>query len=285
MRDQLSGPGSASLRRAEDPWDGFETMLAGHLRRPETAGAMEFSAPSDASGARGRCVVQLAPGCATAWVTVRLAGHPLTEEMVAQSTPTAPATISRAVVDACRDRLAVPHPQLLTLRCQGTVGRHTGALRLIRADSVPVGNDPADYPNPIDVAVEVSDHEDARERFEAIVERVTGRPCVVDDRGHLVFDHAGHRVSVSFSADDPYARIWAWVVRGVRSRSDAALEVARLNRDDDRTSWVLDGRHVLQRTTVPVAPLLPRHAQAALEHFLLTFATTRDAIAARLGPR
>jgi hypothetical protein len=74
-------------------------------------------------------------------------------------------------------------------------------------------------------------------------------------------------------------------VRGVRSRSDAAVELARLNLDHDRTSWILDGRHVLQRTTVPVAPLLPRHAQAALEHFLFTFSSTRDAIAARLGPR
>lgn len=285
MRDQLSGPGSTSLRRAEDPWDSFETTLAGHLRRSESVGAMEFSAPSDASGARGRCVVQLAPVGATSWVTLRHAGHPLTEQMVAQTSPTSPVVIARAVVETCRDRLGVPHPQLLTLRCQGTVGRNTGALRLIRADSVPIGNDPADHPNPIDVAVEVSDHEDARERFEAIVERVTGRPCVIDDGGQLVFDHVGHQISVSFTADEPYARIWAWVVRGVRSRSDAALEVARLNRDDDQTSWVLDGRHVLQRTTVPVAPLLPRHAQAALEHFLLTFATTRDAIAARLGPR
>lgn len=285
MRDQLSGPGSVPLRPAEDPWDGFETTLAGHLRRPETAGAMEFNAPPDASGARGRCVVQLAPGRALAWVTVRYAGHPLTEMMVARTEPTDPERIARAVADACRDLLRVPHPQLLTLRCQGTVGRHTGPLRLLRSDSVPIGNDPADYPNPIDIAVEVSDHEDVRDRFEVIVERVTGRPCVVDDGGDLVFDHVGHRIHVSCPEDDPYARIWAWVVRGVRSRSDAALEVARLNLDDDRTSWVLDGRHVRQRTTLPVAPLLPRHAQAALEHFLYTFSTTRDPIAAKLAPR
>ncbi|WP_255583408.1 hypothetical protein [Dietzia sp. ANT_WB102] len=246
---------------------------------------MEFSAPSDACGGRGRCVVQLAPEGGTAWVTVRHAGHPLVEEMVEQTTPTAPVPIARAVVTACRDRLGLPHPQLLTLRCQGTVGRHTGALRLLRSDSVPVGNDPADYPNAIDVAVEVEDHEDARERVEAIIERVTGRPCVVDESGSLTFDHVGHQISVSFPEDEPYARVWAWVVRGVRSRSDAALEVARLNRDDDQTSWILDGRHVLRRTTVPVAPLLPRHAQAALEHFLFTFASTRNGIAARLGPR
>ncbi len=285
MRDQLSGPGSAPLRPAEDPWDGFETTLAGHLRRPGAVGAMEFTPPSDASGTRGRCVVHLAPGGERTWVTVRLAGHPLVEEMIAHTSPTAPGTIARAVVDACRDRLGVPHPQLLTLRCQGTVGRHTGPLRLLRTDSIPIGNDPADHPNPIDMAVEVADHEDARERFEAIVERVTGRACVVDDRGAIVFDHVGHRMHVSFDEDEPYARIWAWVVRGVRSRSDAALELARLNLDDDRTSWILDGRHVLQRTTVPVAPLLPRHAQVALEHFLFTFSSTRDAIAARLGPR
>ena len=89
---------------------------------------------------------------------------------------------------------------------------------------------------------------------------------------------------VLLTEEDPSARIWAWVVRGVRSRSEAALEIARLNRKDDLTSWVLDGRHVLQRTTVPIAPFLPRHAQSALEHFLFTYASTRDSIAGRLGP-
>lgn len=285
MQDHRLGPGSAFLRPAGDPWHDFEHTLTGHLRRPGAVGAMEFRAPSLPSGGQGRCVVQLAPGGAIAWVTVRTADHPLVEEMVAHTAPTVPAPLARAVVDACRDRLGVPHPQLLTLRCEGTVGRYTGALRLIRSDSVPIGRDPADYPHLIDVAVEVEDHVDARGRYEAIVEQVTGRPCVVDDRGHLAFDHVGHPMHVAFTEDEPYARIWAWVVRGVRSRSEAALEVARLNSDDDLTTWILVGRHVMQRATVPVAPFLPRHAQNALEHFLHTYATTRDGIAARLGPR
>ncbi|MBM7230824.1 hypothetical protein JTP68_09935 [Dietzia cinnamea] len=285
MQDHRLGPGSASLRPAGDPWHDFEHTLTGHLRRPGAVGAMQFRAPSQPSGGQGRCTVQLAAGGAVAWVTARPAGHDLVEEMIAHTAPTAPAPIARAVVDACRDRLGVPHPQLLTLRSEGTVGRYTGALRLIRSDSVPVGRDPADYPNPIDVAVEVEDHVDARERYEAIIEQVTGRPCVVDELGHLVFDHVGHRMHVSFTEDEPFARIWAWVVRGVRSRAEAALEIARLNLDDDLTSWALDGRHVMQRTTVPVAPFLPRHAQHALEHFLLTYAATRGQVAARLGPR
>ncbi|WP_314037040.1 T3SS (YopN, CesT) and YbjN peptide-binding chaperone 1 [Dietzia sp. CH92] len=285
MRDQRLGPGSASLRPAGDPWHDFEHTLAGHLRRPGSVGAMEFSAPTQPAGGQGRCVVQLAAGGAAAWVTVRPAGHALAEELVAHTAPAEPTSIARAVVDACRDRLHVPHPQLLTLRCEGTVGRYTGALRLIRSDSVPVGRDPADYPNPIDVAVEVEDHEDARARYEAIIERVTGRPCVVDDRGHLVFDLDGNRIHATFSEHEPYARLWAWVVRGVRSRADAALEVARLNAEDDLTAWVLVGRHVMQRTTVPVAPFLPRHAQFALEHFLITYSSTHAGIAARLGPR
>ncbi|MCT2097408.1 hypothetical protein M3E00_02195 [Dietzia cinnamea] len=285
MRNQRLGPGSASLRPAEDPWHEFEHTLTGHLRRPGAVGAMEFRAPTPPSGEQGRCVVQLAPGGAVAWVTVRTGDHPLIEEMLAHTAPSAPEPLARAVVDACRDRLGVPHPQLLTLRCEGTVGRYTGALRLIRSDSVPVGRDPADNPNPIDLAVEVTDHLEARERYEAIAEQVTGGPCVVDDRGQLVLSHAGHPVHIAFAEGEPYARIWAWVVRGVRSRSESALEVARLNLEDDLTCWVLVGRHVMQRTTVPVAPFLPRHAHVALEHFLLTYATTRDQVAARLGPR
>lgn len=284
MRDQLSGPGSASLHRARDPWDGFEETLTGLLRRSGAVGAMEFSAPTESAGAQGRCLVQLEPD-GPAWVTIRPADRALTDEMVAWSEPLDPARIAVAVVEACRDGLGVPHPQLLTLRCEGPVGLHTGPLRLLRSDSVPLGEDPADYPSSIDVAVEVENHEDARERYETLVERVTGRPCVVDEDGRLVFDHDGQRMHVEFDADLPYARIWAWVVRGVRSRSAAALEVARLNLADDLTTWVLDGRHVLQRTTVPVAPFLPRHAQVALEHFLYTFACTHDAIAQKLGPR
>lgn len=284
MRDQLSGPGSASLRPAEDPWEGFEGTLTGLLRRSGAVGAMEFSAPTESVGGQGRCLVQLTPD-GVAWVTVRAADQQLIDEMVAWTEPTDPARVAGGVVEACRDRLRVPHPQLLTLRCDGPVGRNTGSLRLLRADSVPLGQDPADYPNAIDVAVEVEDHEDAREQYETLVERVTGRPCVVDDDGCLVFDHDGHRMHVEFTEGLPYARIWAWVVRGVRSRSGAALEIARLNLEDELTTWVLDGRHVLQRTIVPVAPFLPRHAQTALEHFLYSFASTRDTIAHKLGPR
>ena len=284
MRDQLSGPGSASLRPAEDPWEGFEEILTGLLRRSESVGAMEFSAPTESVGRQGRCLVQLASSD-RAWVTVRAADQTLIDEMVTWTEPTDPARVAGAVVETCRDRLRVPHPQLLTLRSEGPVGLHTGSLRLLRADSVPLGQDPADYPNAIDVAVDVQDHEDARERYETLVERVTGRPCIVDDDGCLVFDHGGHRMHVEFTEDLPFARIWAWVVRGVRSRADAALEVARLNLEDDLTTWVLNGRHVLQRTTVPVAPFLPRHAQSALEHFLYTFSSTRETIAHKLGPR
>lgn len=284
MRDELSGPGSVSLRRAEDPWHGFEQTLSSYLRRSERVGAMEFSAPSESTAGQGRCLVRLAADGA-AWVSLRRAGSTLTEEMITCSDPADPARLGRAVTDACRDRLGIPHPQLVTLRCEGPVGRRAEALGLIGSDAVPVGQDPADDPSPIDVAVEVDGHEDARERYESLVERVTGRPCVVDDDGRLVFDHVGHRVHIEFTEDLPYARIWAWVVRGVRSRSEAALEIAGLNNQNELTTWVLEGRHVRQRTTVPVAPFLPRHAQAALENFLFAFASTRAGVAAKLGPR
>lgn len=284
MRDQLSGPGSISPGREEDPWGGFAKALTRHLRRPGAVGAMEFSAPGGGIAGPGRCVVQLASD-GPAWVSLRPAGEELVEEMIMWSDRAEPARLACAVIEACRDRLGVPHPQLLTLRCEGHVGRYTTPLGLIRTDSVPVGQDPADHPSAIDVAVEVTDHEDARERYEVLVEQVTGRPCVVDDEGDLVFDHVGHSMRIEFTEDVPYAHIRAWVVRGVRSRSEAALAISRLNLEDSRTTWVLDGRHVFQRTTVPVAPFLPRHAQAALEHFLYTFACSRDGVAHKLGPR
>lgn len=289
MHGRLSGPGSASLHRAADPWDGFSEVLTGLVRRANSSGAVELTAPteptgSDGRGGRGCCRVQLSPA-GPGWVTARPAEKHLAEEMVAWSEAGDPAVLSAAVVRACRDLLGVPHPQLLTLRAEGPVSAHTGPLRLLRTDCVPIGDDPADYPSPVDVAVDVLDHVDARERYEAIIERVTGRPCVVDDAGRLVFDHDGCRIHVEFARDDPHARIWAWVVRGVRSRSDAALEVARRNLGEGRTSWILDGRHVAQRTVVPVAPFLPRHAQFALEHFLYTFASTHATLARTLGSR
>lgn len=284
MRDHSSGPGRISPGREVDPWTEFRETLHRILRRRGTHGAMEFSAPDDPMAGRSRCLVRLDAN-GPAWASLSRAGDALAEELLLWADPVDPDRLAEAVVSACRDHLEVPHPQLLTLRAEGPLSAVTGPLRLIRSDSVPVGLDPADYPNPIDVAVEVEDHEDARRRYGAVVERVTGRPCVVDDDGALVFDHVGRRMHIDFTEDDPYARIWAWVVRGVRSRAEAALEIARLNREDGLTTWVLDGRHVLQRTTVPVAPFLPRHAQAALEHFLFTYASTHESIAARLGPR
>lgn len=284
MRDHTSGSGSLSPGREVDPWAEFQELLARLLRRRGTHGAMEFSVPDGPSAGQSRCLVRLDVS-GPAWVTLCRAGESLQEELFVWTDPAEPGRLAHAITAACRDQLGVPHPQLLTLRAEGPIAGHTGPLRLIRSDSVPVGMDPADYPNPVDVAVEVVDHEDARQRYEALVERVTGRPCLIDDDGDLVFDHVGHRMHIGFTEDTPFARIWAWVVRGVRSRSEAALEVARLNGEDDLTTWVLDGRHILQRTTVPVAPFLPRHAQAALEHFLFTYASTCDSIAARLGPR
>lgn len=285
MRERLPGPGDAPLRPASDPWVGFERALALHLRRPGAIGAMEFTAPTESPGHRARCVIHLPGDTAPAWVSVRAADHLLTEELRARGPVTAPGRLARVVVEACRDRVGVPHPHLLTLRCEGPVGRDVERLGLTRSDSVPVGSDPADFPDPVDVAVEVTDHEDVRERFGAVIERVTGRPTIVDDDGDLVFDHVGHPVHVSCAEDAPSARIWAWVVRGVRSRTGTAVELATLNRDEEWTSWVLDGRHVMQRTTLSVGPFLPRHVQFSLEHFLLTFATTRAGIASRLGPR
>lgn len=245
---------------------------------------MEFSAPPDSTGEQARCTVQLADDGSLAWVTFRSAHHLLTEEMVFRTSPVEAAAVARSVSEACRDRLAVPHPQLLTLRCQGPVGQHVEKLGLTRSGSIPIGNDPADYPNPIDVAVEVTDAEDVRERFATIVERVTGNVTIVDNTGDLVFDHAGHPIHVTFTEEAPSARLWAWVARGVNSRADTALELARLNRDEEWIMWVLDGRHVMQRSTLAVSPFLPRHIQFQLEHYLYTFADTRDAIAARLRP-
>lgn len=285
MRDRPFGPGSASLRLTEDPWDRFGKALALHLRRPRSYGAMEFTAPSESASSQARCTVQLAADSSHAWVTYRAAGHPLLEEMVAQAVPTDPGPIAEAVVSTCRDRLGVPHPHLLTVRCQGGVGQRMDGLGLVRTGRLPTGVDPADGADSVDVAVEVEGHEEARERFEALAEAVTGRPVIVDDNGDLVFDHVGHPVHVTFTENDPSARIWAWVARGVRSRSDTALRLSELNLDEQWTSWILDGRHVMQRSVVSVGPFLPRYVQFNLEHFLFTFATTRGGIAARLGPR
>lgn len=284
MRDRVAGPCHESLRPTGDAWDRFEHALAQHLRRPGAVGAMEFSAPFDSIGDQARCRVQLAGDGSLAWVTFRPSGESLTEQMVTRASPATVGSIAPAVVGACRDLLAVPHPQLLTLRCRGPVSRHAERLGLTRSDSVPIGIDPADDTSPVDVAVEVNGPEDVRERFAAIVERVTEHVTVVDDDGDLVFDHAGQTIHISFTADLPSARLWAWVVRGVRSRSDTAMELATLNREEEWTSWILDGRHVMQRTTVPVGPFLPRHTQFHVEHFLCTFASTRGGIAARLRP-
>lgn len=285
MRDRLSDAGPAPPGRTDDPWPTFQRALARHLRRPGSVGAIEFSAPPDPTGGRARCTLQLAEDGALGWVTFRAAGESLLEEMVLRPAPVERGPIAAAVATTCRDRLAVPHPQLLAVRSQGRVGQRIDGLGPVRSGTIPTGQDPAGHSDPVDVAVEVNDHLDARERFQRIVQQVTGRPTIVDDDGDLAFDHVGHPVYVSFTEDDPTARIWAWVARGVRSRGDAALLLAELNRDEDLTSWVLDGRHVMQRSAVSVGPFLPRYVQFSVEHFLYTFSATRDDIAAHLGRR
>ncbi len=284
MRDHLTGPGRMPLRPGPDPWAAFALSLTRHLRRPGAVGAMQFSAPPESTGESARCTVQVQRDGSSAWVTYRPSGSQLAEEMVLHRSPGDPEQIARAVIGTCHERMRVPHPHLLTFRCQGEIGRHTETLGLTRTDSVPIGGDPADNTDAVDIAVEVTGPEDVRDRFAAIVERVTGDAPVVDEDGDLAFTHVGHTIYVSFTEDDPSARLWAWVVRGVRSRSETAVEIGKLNRDEEWTSWILDGRHVMQRTTLSVGPFLPRHVQFHLERFLYTFASTTDVVAARLGP-
>jgi len=178
--------------------------------------------------------------------------------------------------------MGVPHPELLTLRCQGFVGMFAGCLGLVRTDAVPLGNDPADPTDELDTAVEVSGPDDVRERLETIIERVTGRPTAVDDDGDLVFDHVGRRIHLAVT-DDASARLWARVGRATRPTGEVATELARLNRDEDWTQWVLDDGTVYQRTVFQVGPFLPWHAQVHLEKFLHTYASTRATIAWRIG--
>lgn len=281
-RYDAPGPDWSALGVGDDPWPVFEEALARHLRRPGAVGAMRFSAPPDASGGSARCTVQIAADASRAWVTYGEPRCTLVEEWVAEGTPADPAPLAREIVETCRDRMGVPHPELLTLRCQGFVGMFAGRLGLVRTDAVPLGNDPVDLTTELDTAVEVTGPVDVRERLEAIVERVTGRPTVVDDDGDLVFDHIGHRIHLAVT-DDASARLWARVGRATRPTGEVATELARLNLGEDWTQWILDGGTVYQRTVFQVGPFLPHHAQVLLERFLYTYASTRATVAARLA--
>lgn len=282
-RRDLPGPDWSALGVADDPWETFEDALRRHLRRPGAVGAMRFTAPPNATGTSARCTVQITGDASQAWVTHREAGAPLCEDLVGRWSPYDPGTVARVIVGVCRDRMGLPHPELVTLRCQGFIGMDAGCLGLTTTGTLPVDDDPADADDELDTAVEVADAEDLRERFAAIVERVTGRPTVVDDDGDLVFHHVGERMHVSFSEDTPTVRMWAWVARGIRSREATAVEIARRNRDEEWTQWILVGRHVQQRTILSAGPFVPRTVQFHLERFLYTFADTRDAITRRLA--
>lgn len=279
----LPGPDWSALGVADDPWEPFAEALRRHLRRPGAVGTMQFTAPRDAAGNADHCTVQIAADASHAWITYRRAGSDLCEELLAQGPPSEPGPLAVTVVATCRERMGVPHPQLLTLRCQGFVGQFASSLGLPRAGAVPLGNDPADPTDEVDTAIEVDGPEDVRDRFAEIIERVTGQEPEVTADGDLVVDHVGRPVHVSFDEDTPTVRIRAWVVRGVRSREATAIEIARRNRDEEWTQWVLVGRHVEQRTILSAGPFVPRTVQFHLERFLYTFADTCDDIARRLG--
>ncbi|MDO5512690.1 MAG: hypothetical protein Q4F73_08105, partial [Corynebacterium sp.] len=140
----MPGPDWSALDMDTDPWSVFEEALGRHLRRPGAVGVMRLTAPADGSGGSERCTVQIAANASRAWVTYSGTLCTMIEEWVAEGTPADSAPLARAIVETCRDRMGVPHPALLTLRCQGLVGMFAGCLGLGRTGAVPIGNDPAD---------------------------------------------------------------------------------------------------------------------------------------------
>ena len=256
-----------------DEWAGFEDSLDRVLSSFGRGDVLQLSAPPGADGRSSSCVVRWAR---IDHLRVTAVGPGEAEEVVASHPADEVTRVARDVVEVCRDEFCVPTPELLTVRARGGVAGRVGLLGLTDDDGVPSGIDPIDEPSPLDVAVPIEDPLELRRRIATVVEGVTGQAPEVDPDGDLVFPHAGGYVFVTLPEGAPSIRIWSIVVRPVGSRRMAALETAVRNRSDPWTSWVLEHDALLQRTTVDAWPYVPRHLYAALHHFLVALAATRD---------
>jgi antitoxin component of MazEF toxin-antitoxin module len=187
------------------------------------------------------------------------------------------ATMVRSGFEAA---FGIPDPGLLSYRAWGPASEHVDELGLVSSDEITDdvvnGTTPAVVPRDRDHLVELVDGFLA-EHFDEPVEQ--------DDDGDIVIPTGRFPAYLRVRHDQPALELFAVVVHGVRSRRQAAIELAVLNRDTVWTKYVLRDRAVCQTLCLLAAPFVAEHLAAALPMFLAELDSVRDDLALRTGGR
>ena len=256
-----------------DPWHRFEDVMFGIVAAMQPGDELSFFAPPDEDGIAAECTVRR-NSVGRAWVSGTSPISMGALDLVAVEEDDGVVPLVREIEQFFCETFDVPTPDLLTMEVTGRIAGRTSGLNVPLRSAVPTGCDPAD--TSLDEAVQVRDSAEIRSLFAGVVETVTGEAPIVDEDGDLAFAHAGAHVFATVRDDDPTVHLWSIVVPVVRSRRAAAVELVLRNRDDPWTHWVLRDRMVVQRTTIPAGPSVPRHMQFLLERFLLALAATHS---------
>ena len=267
-------------------WEDFEARLT-HLLIEFCGGdVLQFFAPPDSVGATPSCTLRQTHDGFSLVTAVRPA---VSEIVVAYQHKSILPPIVEAVVQVCREEFGVPAPGLLTLRAMGAVTRDARILQIPTEHRAHAGCDPVvacarpDDAESIDVAYLIEDPVELRGIVASVVEKVADVEPGVDSDGDLVFVHDGQAVYIGCAHATPEIRIWSAVVAPVRSRRDAAVHAAILNRNNPGTSWILDGAVLAQCSIVNARPYVASHLYTALSTFLRVLSATADDVRFALG--
>jgi hypothetical protein len=110
-------------------------------------------------------------------------------------------------------------------------------------------------------------------------------PVEVDDDGDHRFVHDGVPVYVRALGNEPTVEIFTRLAGGVRSRPQAAIELALLNREFAKVKFQLFDRDVFQVLALPAMPFVGEHLWSALEEFLVVAQKVRPDLTLRVGGR
>lgn len=177
-----------------------------------------------------------------------------------------PEVVASAAVETLRQVFGVIDPAFLGIEGCADAGAWT---RL-----VPTG------PGCAAPVLRPSSPDDLRALLGATLEWLVEEPVEVDDDGDWWFPHRSTRVYVTARGDGPMVDVFTRVVAGVRSRRQASLELAILNRQH-AAKFVLHDREVYQVMTLAASPYVDEHLQFMMPLFL----TTLDEVAADLSLR
>ena len=177
-----------------------------------------------------------------------------------------------------RDRFGIPHPTLMTAHGWGPAADDLDALGLTLRDELPAN--PA-----VGVVVRPSGVDDLREPVREVLADFLGEDPEVDDDGDFRISHEGVGACVAIRPDAPCIEVFRPVVRDVRSRRQAAVEVNLLNRDQLWTRYVVIDRSVFQVLRVPAMPFLPEQLGVLLVQFFMAYDAVHGDLEMRTGGR